>query len=188
MPTNADILHSRVPTKSVHEFAVTIKKVPFIFIDVGGQRAQRTKWLSCLDNVSAILFIVSTIEYDQFLVEERSKNRLEESLAIFETIINHESFNSISSIIFFNKTDLLTEKLKIIQDRKKQLAKAKMPDTFSDTIDLYFPNFHGDPTDLKQFQSFLLFLFKSKCHVHREKRLYFHWTTAVSTENITVSN
>lgn len=186
IPTNADILHSRVPTKSVIEFSVKIKGVPFVFIDVGGQRAQRTKWLSCLDNVSSILFIVSSIEYDQFLVEERSKNRLEESLAIFETIINHESFNTISSIIFFNKTDLLIEKLKNIRERKKHLMKTKKSDTFNDTIDLYFPQFHGDPTDLKQVQSFFIHLFQSKCHIRREKRLYFHWTTAVSTENISL--
>jgi len=158
--------------------------VPFIFIDVGGQRAQRVKWLSCLDNVTSILFIVSSIEYDQFLVEERSRNRLEESLAIFETIINHDSFKMASFILFLNKTDLLGEKLKNIRERKKIQAKTKELDSFNDTIDRYFGNFHGDPTDIKQVQKFMLYLFESKCHISKDKKLYYHFTTAVDTENI----
>lgn len=182
IPTNDDILHARAPTKSIIQYSVLIKKVPFIFIDVGGQRAQRAKWLNCLDNVTAILFVVSSIEYDQYLVEDRCKNRLEESLAIFETIINHESFNRAAFILFINKTDLLTEKLKHIRERKKNHPKTIY--SFNDTIDRYFHSFSGDPTDLKQVQKFLLYLFESRCHIKTDKKLYYHFTTAVDTENI----
>ena len=36
---------------------------------MGGQRSQRKKWLSCFDNVKAVLFITSLSEYDQVLDE-----------------------------------------------------------------------------------------------------------------------
>jgi hypothetical protein len=42
-----------------------IENVPFLFVDVGGQRTQRQKWFQCFDNVTAILFLASSSEYNQ---------------------------------------------------------------------------------------------------------------------------
>lgn len=71
MPTNQDILHARKATKGVTECVITVNSIPFLFIDVGGQRSQRQRWLQCFDSVTAILFLVSTSEYDQVLLEDR---------------------------------------------------------------------------------------------------------------------
>ena len=70
-PTNQDILHARKATKGVTEFVLTINSIPFHFVDVGGQRSQRQKWLQCFDSVTAILFLVSSSEYDQVILEDR---------------------------------------------------------------------------------------------------------------------
>ena len=115
MPTNQDILHSRKATKSITEYCVTINKIPFRFVDVGGQRSQRQKWFQCFESVTSILFIVSSSEYDQVLLEDRAKNRLRESQNIFETIVNNRCFQDVSYILFLNKTDLLEEKLKLVK-------------------------------------------------------------------------
>ena len=40
-PTLQDILLSRVATKSIQEYVIEIRKIPFHFYDVGGQRSQR---------------------------------------------------------------------------------------------------------------------------------------------------
>ena len=39
-------------------------------------------------------------------------NRLVESVNIFDTIVNNRCFRQVSIILFFNKTDLLTDKIK----------------------------------------------------------------------------
>ncbi|CAG2116749.1 unnamed protein product, partial [Medioppia subpectinata] len=92
LPTNQDILYSRKATKGVTEYSVTINKIPFRFVDVGGQRSQRQKWFQCFECVTSILFIVSSSEYDQVLLEDRHKNRLRESQNIFDTIVNNRCF------------------------------------------------------------------------------------------------
>lgn len=49
-----------------------LQNIPFVFVDVGGQRTQRQKWTKCFDgSVTSILFLVSTSEFDQVLAEDR---------------------------------------------------------------------------------------------------------------------
>lgn len=41
------------------------------FIDVGGQKSERRKWINFFQDVSSILFLVSLSGYDQCLIEDR---------------------------------------------------------------------------------------------------------------------
>jgi len=111
VPTQQDILYCRKKTTGIHEFRLNISNVPFLFVDVGGQRTLRNKWLQCFDKVTAILFITSTSEFDQKLFEDIRVNRLEESRNIFDTIVNHRTFAEVSMILFLNKMDLLEDKV-----------------------------------------------------------------------------
>ncbi|MCL4125199.1 UNVERIFIED_CONTAM: hypothetical protein GTU68_058932, partial [Idotea baltica] len=115
VPTDRDILHSRKATKTITEFTIPINNVPFLFVDVGGQRTQRQKWFQCFESVTSIIFLASSSEFDQKLLEDRATNRLEESLNIFGTIANNRSFRDVSIILFLNKTDLLTQKVRARQ-------------------------------------------------------------------------
>jgi len=169
VPTTLDILHARKATKGIAEFGVTIKGVPFLFVDVGGQRSQRQKWFQCFQGVTSILFLVSSSEFDQVILEDRRTNRLQESRAIFETIANNRCFSEVSIILFLNKMDLLEEKLK-----KKDV-----------NISQYFQDFKGEPHTLKDVQTYLLSMF-DESRRDRKKPLFHHFTTAVDTENIKV--
>ncbi len=82
LPTQQDILLARKPTKGIHEYDFEIKNVPFKMVDVGGQRSERRRWFECFDSVTSILFLVSSSEFDQVLMEDRQTNRLMESLNI----------------------------------------------------------------------------------------------------------
>lgn len=149
------------------EYDLYIQRIPFKFVDVGGQRSQRTKWFQCFDSVTAILFLVSSSEFDQLLMEDRKTNRLVESVRIFEVIVKNKSFLNVAIILFLNKTDLLEEKIK------------------NTSIADYFSEFEGDPTELTAVQSFILSMFDQKClESNRTKPLFHHFTTAVDTENI----
>ncbi|XP_073684291.1 guanine nucleotide-binding protein subunit alpha-13a [Garra rufa] len=166
LPTQKDILLARKPTKGIHEYNFEIKSVPFKMVDVGGQRSERKRWFECFDSVTSILFLVSSSEYDQVLMEDRQTNRLTESLNIFETIVNNRVFANVSIILFLNKTDLLEEKVNNVN------------------IKDYFPEFTGDPHNLQDVQKFLVDCFRNKRREQQQKPLYHHFTTAINTENI----
>lgn len=97
----------------------------------------------CFDSVTSILFLVSSSEFDQVLMEDRLTNRLTESLNIFETIVNNRVFSNVSIILFLNKTDLLEEKVQIV------------------SIKDYFLEFEGDPHCLRDVQKFLVECFRT---------------------------
>ena len=115
-PTTEDLLRIRVCTTGVIEapFKVLMRghTLTFKLIDVGGQRSERRKWIHCFENVNAILFVAALSEYNQVLMEDGETNRMEESLKLFESIVNNAFFVETSFILFLNKKDLFTEKLK----------------------------------------------------------------------------
>lgn len=79
--------------------------------DVGGQRSQRKKWVYCFEDVRAVLFVVALSGYDMTLLEDATVNRLEESLNLFEQIVNNRWFKEASFVLFLNKLDLFREKI-----------------------------------------------------------------------------
>lgn len=123
-------------------------------VDVGGQRSERRKWIHCFENVTSIIFLVALSEYDQILFESENEvriplllhnlsidtktelsfvtiqNRMEESKALFKTIITYPWFQHSSVILFLNKKDLLEEKI-----------------MYSHLVD-YFPEYDGKLLDL----------------------------------------
>lgn len=71
VPTKQDILYARKATKGIIEHQIMIKGVPFMFIDVGGQRSQRQKWFQCFEGITSILFLASVSEFDQVTDENK---------------------------------------------------------------------------------------------------------------------
>ncbi|KHJ97861.1 g-protein alpha subunit [Oesophagostomum dentatum] len=82
--------------------------------DVGGQKAQRRKWIHIFDDVHAVLFITSLSEYNQVLAEDNKTNRMRDSIELFDQICNNQWFSSTAMILFLNKIDLFAEKIKKI--------------------------------------------------------------------------
>ncbi|TNN59460.1 Guanine nucleotide-binding protein G(q) subunit alpha [Liparis tanakae] len=104
-------------------------------------------------------------EYDQVLVESVNENRMEESMALFRTIINYKWFVSSSVMLFLNKIDLLEEKI-----------------THSHLVD-YFPEYDGPQQDIKAVKDFILDMFVS-LNPNAKKMIYSHFTCATDTDNI----
>ncbi|XP_014899532.1 guanine nucleotide-binding protein subunit alpha-11-like [Poecilia latipinna] len=167
LPTQQDILRVRVPTTGIIEYPFDLENVVFRMVDVGGQRSERRKWIHCFEKVTSIMFLVALSEYDQVLAESSHENRMEESMALFETIIKYEWFSDSSIILFLNKMDLLKEKI-----------------MYSHLVD-YFPEFKGPQQDAEAGQKFILDMFLS-LNVDDEKTIYPHFTCATDTENIQI--
>ncbi|KAL6461999.1 hypothetical protein MHYP_G00301440 [Metynnis hypsauchen] len=111
VPTEMDVLRVRIRTTGVIETQFKVKHLVFRLYDVGGQRTERRKWISCFEDVRAVLFVVALSGYDMTLVEDPSVNRLQESLKLFSSICNNVFFRSTSMILFMNKIDLFQEKI-----------------------------------------------------------------------------
>lgn len=165
LPTLQDILRARVPTTGIIEYPFDLDSIIFRMVDVGGQRSERRKWIHCFENVTSIMFLVALSEYDQFLVESDRENRMDESKALFRTIITYPWFQNSSVILFLNKKDLLEEKI-----------------MFSHLVD-YFPEFDGPQKDAQAAREFILKMFVD-LNPDPDKIIYSHFTCGTDTENI----
>ncbi|XP_050511088.1 guanine nucleotide-binding protein G(q) subunit alpha isoform X6 [Diabrotica virgifera virgifera] len=165
LPTEQDILRVRVPTTGIIEYPFDLDEIRFRMVDVGGQRSERRKWIHCFENVTSIIFLVALSEYDQILFESENENRMEESKALFKTIITYPWFQHSSVILFLNKKDLLEEKI-----------------MYSHLVD-YFPEYEGPQRDAIAAREFILRMFVD-LNPDSEKIIYSHFTCATDTENI----
>merc|ERR1712038_2154980 len=112
VPSDQDVLRTRIQTTGVVKIEFEYKSLVFHMFDVGGQRSERKKWIHHFDNVDCVLFVVALSEYDQVLVEDPTVNRMQESLNLFNEMVNNSYFSEMPFIVFFNKKDLFEEKIK----------------------------------------------------------------------------
>ncbi|ETO00839.1 hypothetical protein RFI_36601, partial [Reticulomyxa filosa] len=123
-PTEEDILLARIPTtgtiqnicvcvcgggagggkkkkkkKGIRESTFKVEDNAFDLFDVGGQRSERSKWIHCFDNVNAVLFVASLNCYDQNLFEDEDVNAMDESLGLFNEVINSRYFKKRQTIL-----------------------------------------------------------------------------------------
>lgn len=164
LPTQQDVLRSRVRTTGIVENEFEIEGNKFKMFDVGGQRNERKKWIHCFENVTAVLFVAAISEYDQVLYEDENTNRIMEALNLFEEICNSRWFHDTSMILFLNKRDLFAEKIQ------------KVP------LTVCFPEYEGK-NNYDEASEFLRALFEGKNHNH-EKVIYSHVTCATDTDNV----
>ncbi|XP_063518030.1 guanine nucleotide-binding protein G(i) subunit alpha-2 isoform X2 [Pongo pygmaeus] len=111
IPTQQDVLRTRVKTTGIVETHFTFKDLHFKMFDVGGQRSERKKWIHCFEGVTAIIFCVALSAYDLVLAEDEEMNRMHESMKLFDSICNNKWFTDTSIILFLNKKDLFEEKI-----------------------------------------------------------------------------
>nr|XP_045610057.1 guanine nucleotide-binding protein G(q) subunit alpha isoform X4 [Procambarus clarkii] len=188
--TLQDILRVRAPTTGIIEYPFDLEEIRFRMVDVGGQRSERRKWIHCFENVTSIIFLVALSEYDQILFESDNEdmvkkrqcvdnggvyimvieqgdteNRMEESKALFKTIITYPWFQHSSVILFLNKKDLLEEKI-----------------MYSHLVD-YFPEYDGEKQDHIGAREFVLKMYLAQ-NPDPDRMCYSHFTCATDTENI----
>ncbi|KAE9963504.1 hypothetical protein BLS_007169 [Venturia inaequalis] len=167
LPTDQDILRARLRTTGISETLFNINQYTYRMFDVGGQRSERKKWIHVFDNVQVVLFLVAISGYDHALVEDRNGNQMHEALMLFESIANSKYFERSALILFLNKIDLFTEKVR----------------SNISPIDKWFPDYRGpqkgqDPVDAAK----TFFAEKFKCLVRTpNKQVYVHYTNATDT-------
>ncbi|VDH97251.1 guanine nucleotide-binding protein G(o) subunit alpha, partial [Mytilus galloprovincialis] len=164
MPTEQDILRTRVKTTGIVEVHFSFKNLNFKLFDVGGQRSERKKWIHCFEDVTAIIFCVAMSEYDQVLHEDETTNRMQESLKLFDSICNNKWFTDTSIILFLNKKDLFEEKIK------------------KSSLTICFPEYTGNQT-YEEAAAYIQAQFEAK-NKSSTKEIYCHQTCATDTQNV----
>jgi GTPase SAR1 family protein len=163
-PTRDDILRARLRTSGIVERTFNIQNVNFKFLDVGGQRNERRKWIHCFDQVTAIIFMTAVSEYDQCLYEDEKQNRLHESLQVFSTIANNPVFSKSTILLFLNKIDLFEDKIKRV------------------SLKVAFPEYSGD----NSFQNASEYITNKYLELSNDKKrlIFAHLTCATDTKNV----
>lgn len=163
LPTVTDVLRTRKKTSGIFDLKFELNGLKIHIYDVGGQRSERKKWIYCFDNVTSIIFCVALSEYDQTLLEEKTQNRLEESLTLFDSVVNSRWFSRCSIVLFLNKIDVFVEKLPY------------------SPLENYFPGYSGG-NDANKAAKYILWRFT---RVNRSGLpIYPYITQATDTNNI----
>jgi len=163
IPTQEDILRARVRSTGIEEAQFCFESLTLTVVDVGGQRAERRKWIHCFNNVHVVLFCAAISAYDQTLREDSSQNRVKEAILLFDEVANSTHFASKAIILFLNKTDLFEEKY------------PKVP------LTVCFPDYQG--TTIDDGQKFIEERFLEKVQ-NPKKTIFVHYTCALNTQNI----
>ncbi|XP_004544901.1 guanine nucleotide-binding protein G(i) subunit alpha-2 [Maylandia zebra] len=165
IPTQQDVLRTRVKTTGIVETHFTFKDLHFKMFDVGGQRSERKKWIHCFEGVTAIIFCVAMSAYDLVLAEDEEMNRMHESMKLFDSICNNKWFTETSIILFLNKKDLFQEKI------------AHSP------LTICFPEYTG-PNTYEEAQTYIQTKFEDLNKKKDTKEIYTHFTCATDTKNV----
>jgi len=163
IPSTDDILRVRVRSTGIEEAEFKYDKTIYKFVDVGGQRSERRKWIHCFDDVTAVLFCASLCGYDQVLREDSKTYRMVEALNLYEAVVNDDIFARSAMILFLNKTDLFRDKITKVD------------------LSILFPNYSGGP-DFEKACQFIASRFKEL--IYNDVKVFIHFTCAINTENI----
>jgi guanine nucleotide-binding protein subunit alpha len=112
VPTNLDILWHRKRTSSPSGIQLLDKDYvggAYRFVDVGGSRPQRKKWIQSFANISTVLFTIDTTSYARRLAEDKRVNRMQDQLKTFKAVGNSWWFTNSNFILLFTKMDQLED-------------------------------------------------------------------------------
>lgn len=168
LATNDDILKARVKTTGVHTSTFKFRGNALTVIDVGGQRAERRKWVHCFDDATCILFVASTGDYDVTTIDTESnapKNALKDSLAIFQKLMESKWLYDKPVCLLLNKMDVLENKLPL------------------SSFAAHFPEFAGNPLNKDDVCSFIEKEFRRRAPIPPSK-FYTYRTCATDTKTM----
>jgi GTPase SAR1 family protein len=162
VPTDADILKSRIRTTGIANLDLMIGDVRTELVDVGGQKSERSRWQKCFQGVDFLLFVVSLSDFDQSMFEDEALSRTRDSMDLFGSIANSPIFEAKPIFLVMNKADLFRRKLQ------------ELPEQFMAA----YPGFQGDVTNIKQCIDHVEHAFKSRLRANRPAEA---WVEAIAT-------
>ncbi|KAJ7034514.1 guanine nucleotide-binding protein alpha-4 subunit [Mycena alexandri] len=68
-------------------------------------------WVPFFDDVDAIIFLAPIAGFDQVLAEDKTVNRLEDSVLLWKAVCSNKLLAGVDLVLFLNKCDILEKKL-----------------------------------------------------------------------------
>lgn len=166
VPTEEDLLRTRIRTVGFDEATFSYKKSAFHVVDLGGQRTERRRWLEALTPATAAIFVSSLCEFDQRLREDFEASRFQETTHLFTELLE-SGMQDKALIVLLNKLDLF---------------KTKMAGPAKRNFGAFFKDYKGalewEPCVEHIRQHFLRLAQQQNCKVS------LHAITAVETDNV----
>jgi len=160
-PTDQDILNCCIKNcDNVSEILFHYDNWKYRIINVNGLKTDHRKWISCFENVSAVVIVTDISGYNENSEKDEGITHLQEDINFFETICKSKWFEKSSIILFLNKTDVFKEKL------------AKFP------LNQYFSDYSGGD-DYDQALAFIKNRFES---LNEKKKLYIKFNSISDTQ------
>jgi len=114
-PTDDDILRCRQRTAGAYTSVMYMEKKYFEFHDCGGQRPERARWESVIQQHKffSILFFVAMEEYDVLAAEQKDDptTKLELAKSTFTEFVKNREDKAAPIVLFLNKQDLLAKRI-----------------------------------------------------------------------------
>ncbi|KAF5389677.1 hypothetical protein D9757_006044 [Collybiopsis confluens] len=205
IPTDDDVLKARLKTVGVSEYRfrmeVSVGKETgtlWDIIDVGGSKSQRRKFQTPGKtiihlNYICIMFVkkhgcpfLTTLM--QVLAEDRTVNRLEDSVLLWKSVCSNKLLASVDLVLFLNKCDILDAKLKAGVRLAKYVRSYGDRTNDLETTSKYFPVDESLWTStlftIRNFSSPLVDLRSKFSAIHREyspiPRKFYAFCTSVT--------
>ncbi|KAJ3748026.1 guanine nucleotide-binding protein alpha-4 subunit [Lentinula detonsa] len=117
IPSDDDVLKARLKTVGVSEYHFQMEVstgretgTDWRIVDVGGSRSQVHLGAHYLN--LRLIFLAPISGFDQVLTEDRTVNRLEDSVLLWKTVCSNKLLANVDLVLFLNKCDILEAKLK----------------------------------------------------------------------------
>ncbi|NXP40400.1 GNAI3 protein, partial [Leiothrix lutea] len=164
IPTQQDVLRTRVKTTGIVETHFTFKDLYFNQWNLAPQSDKYSP------SVRFSTFLVAGRCLELFswfvpCVKEQEENRMHESMKLFDSICNNKWFTDTSIILFLNKKDLFEEKIK------------KSP------LTICYPEYTGSNT-YEEAAAYIQCQFEDLNRRKDTKEIYTHFTCATDTKNV----
>ncbi|KAJ5073802.1 gtp-binding protein alpha subunit [Anaeramoeba ignava] len=136
-PTKEDVLRYYQKTVGINVYEKKIQNFPIVIRDIWS-RGERRKWMRYFENMDVIIHCVDLSCYYQNSYADESINKMQESIELFDEIINYQWFSETPFILVFTKLDLFLKNLE------------------KNNFHHYFPDYNGkkgknEPNEIKEY-------------------------------------
>mmetsp|Transcript_10455 Transcript_10455/g.20034 ORF Transcript_10455/g.20034 Transcript_10455/m.20034 type:complete len:365 (-) Transcript_10455:142-1236(-) len=166
-PSTDDVIRVRSRTTGIYQESFEHDGHTYQLVDLGGQRSERRKWKSCFakGDVNAVLFLAAISGFNIMVKEDRSITQIEEAYHLFQRFTSEKETSGIAVILFLNKYDIFTEKIKTVDITDCPLLK----------------DFKGDCRDAEEAAVYIEGIFE-KVREGKDKQWFCHFTDATNEE------
>ena len=162
VPKVSDILYLKTFVCGIFEFYCSYRNVDWKFIDPRIRRPEPHRWLHHFQSVTGVFYLVNLSEYDHwFTTKDGPINKLQHTLAEYETFCRNPAFSHLPKVLILNKQDIFYEKLK------------------TRPLTVCFSEYNGGGNPFEEATEYVKKQFEDK-----NPQAYIHFTSAIETESV----